>query len=602
MNSRHLLIVLLLGAGGALVGAGLWRLIFSGAGWRIAGTRNAGADSPDGGSRVRTGHKVLLTAILAVALIVRLEGLERRGMTHVEVFIPGIPLPAEISAPPPRVGLLETVAYHFHVEPHPQGYYFFMWGWSRVFGTSLTAIRLPSVLLGVAAVFLVFLLGARLFDPVTGLVAAALLALNGHQVYWSQHARMYMPSCAFALGSTLLLVSLLRDRTREPLREAAYVAITWLMLFTQLLTWGLLGAQIVAALCLAKTSRRLPRILQLQGVIAMLGTPLLAHAVYRSRASEFLDRNLGAFLMEYLGFGFLFEPDGFSLVPRDVPMMVTAALVVTAMVCLVLASRRPARLSTPADGLPMDSGRPVGALAVGIALFVAGLSQLAWQRQLAIAITALVPLMAAALLVLADARWSTLQPARDRWLSRVHGSGSLALLLILSIVPMLLLSAVHLAKPVLTSRASVVYTPFLLVAVAAGLAVAARRAGVAVVAALSLLAAHGASLAYYRSIPEPNDYRSIAERINRDYREGDLIFIRAPHWMTTPLFYHLTVPHRSLVASGFAEALEQSPQARVWVPQIGETPMSEDLTVAVKSRRVVVDMTARRTRVRLFVP
>ena len=70
---------------------------------------------------------VLLLAVVAGAIL-RLTGLDHGGMTHPEVYIPGIPLPADISEPPPRLTFLDALRWHFHDEPHPVGYYMAMFG------------------------------------------------------------------------------------------------------------------------------------------------------------------------------------------------------------------------------------------------------------------------------------------------------------------------------------------------------------------------------------------------------------------------------------------------------------------------------------------
>jgi hypothetical protein len=139
-------------------------------------------------------------------LLLRLDGLGSRSMSHPELFVPGIDLPEDISAPPPLLSLPQAMWWHFHTEVHPQGYYFFMWGWTKLFGTSLSALRLPSVILGTLSLILVFCLASQVFDRWTGLIGMALLAFNGHHLYWSQMARMYSMLCFLGLLSTLLLV------------------------------------------------------------------------------------------------------------------------------------------------------------------------------------------------------------------------------------------------------------------------------------------------------------------------------------------------------------------------------------------------------------
>lgn len=591
---RHAVILFLLASGAVVAALGTWSLLV-----RHAPATQTGAAPADRGTTGR--HWLVLLAILAVALAVRLEGLERRGMTHVEVYPPGIDLPRDVSEPPPRIGIGETVLWHFHDEPHPPGYYFFMWGWTRALGTSLTALRLPSVLAGMGVVALVFLLGRRLFDPLTGLLSAGLAAANGFQVYWSQQARMYVPSALLGLVSTLLLIHLVRGRGRGPAREAAYVAATWLAMFTQLLGWGLLAAQVLVTLRYARTALRVPRLLQLQALAAILGAPLLAHAVYRSRPVDLEGGPLWRQLQDYLDFGFLFEPEDFSAVPRVVPAAGALALTAVVLVLLYRARRR--------RGEPMAGAAeaPAGDMAVlmvaaGMSLVVLGLAVLAWRRNMAIALTAVVPLVAAALLVLARQWWPQASRVREALDRRQHVADPLGLTLLLALAPLILIGAVHLAKPVLTSRGAIIFVPYLLVAIGAGIATLGSRRSLLVPVLLALAATHAASLLYFRSIPTPVDYRGLAQAMSAALRPSDLVFIRARDWSTTPVFYHLPVARDRLVASGYEAALRREPTARVWVPAFYDLVADRDITAALASRRLTRELTARRARALLYEP
>jgi len=87
----------------------------------------------------------------------------------------------------------------------------------RVFGDSATMLRLPSAVLGIVNVYLLYRLGAVLWDRFTGGIAAALLALSGFHIWYSQEARMYALFCAmataFALTTVLFLIAPTRTRT-----------------------------------------------------------------------------------------------------------------------------------------------------------------------------------------------------------------------------------------------------------------------------------------------------------------------------------------------------------------------------------------------------
>lgn len=86
--------------------------------------------------------------------------------------------------------------------------YYLLLHTSMRFGRTPTLIRLPSLLFGIFAVPLIFLFGARLWDPRTGLWAALVIAVNPVQIFFSRELKAYMLFSTLALASMLLTVSL----------------------------------------------------------------------------------------------------------------------------------------------------------------------------------------------------------------------------------------------------------------------------------------------------------------------------------------------------------------------------------------------------------
>jgi 4-amino-4-deoxy-L-arabinose transferase-like glycosyltransferase len=94
---------------------------------------------------------------------------------------------------------------------HPPGYYLLLHYWRAIFGHSEFALRALSAVAGLALVLFTYLLGRRLFDQATGLMAAFLGAVSPFAIYYSQEARMYALLGALAAASTYLLVRLLSN-------------------------------------------------------------------------------------------------------------------------------------------------------------------------------------------------------------------------------------------------------------------------------------------------------------------------------------------------------------------------------------------------------
>ncbi len=97
---------------------------------------------------------------------------------------------------------------------HPPLYYLLIHFW-ELFGRSETWLRLPSVLFGVANLYLVYLLANRLLPDLklkirnrsfsAGEVSAFLLAINPFHIYYSQEFRSYMLLCFLGTLAVYLL-------------------------------------------------------------------------------------------------------------------------------------------------------------------------------------------------------------------------------------------------------------------------------------------------------------------------------------------------------------------------------------------------------------
>ena len=113
---------------------------------------------------------------------------------------------------------------------HPPLYYYLLWGWIRIFGDGEFAARALSAVLGVALVYVTWLLGCCLGDRRVGLVAGFLAALSPYQVYYSQEARMYILAALLGALSVYFFVWLLENaghgRRAGFLLPASWVLVT----------------------------------------------------------------------------------------------------------------------------------------------------------------------------------------------------------------------------------------------------------------------------------------------------------------------------------------------------------------------------------------
>jgi Dolichyl-phosphate-mannose-protein mannosyltransferase len=119
---------------------------------------------------------------------------------------------------------------------HPPLHHTLLWGTVRLFGTSEFAVRLPSLIAGVALVPAMAWVGRLLYDRRTGWIAAVLAAVAPFGVWYSQEARMYslfMLLAALAVGTQV--VALRRGRARDwVLFGVATAAMLWTQYFAVL--------------------------------------------------------------------------------------------------------------------------------------------------------------------------------------------------------------------------------------------------------------------------------------------------------------------------------------------------------------------------------
>jgi len=283
-------------------------------------------------------NRSLSVAILLFALAIggwlRCSGLANRSISHPEIYVPGIRLPEGISEPAQRDTIFKVLTGTFSSDTHPPGYYLAMFPWTRLAGTSLFAIRLPSAILGLACIALLYALGAMAGKPLSGSLAALLLAANGYHVFWSQVARMFAQACFLALASTVLLLWLARGARHRAIVGTCYVALILAGLATHVFFWTLFATHMVWAFVRAlplvrPTSHGAVRwgagelswICRAQLLALILGSPFIAFLAYQSgNTVAELSGNGLQFLAAYIPFAFLLPTADSGFFPSAVPL------------------------------------------------------------------------------------------------------------------------------------------------------------------------------------------------------------------------------------------------------------------------------------------
>jgi mannosyltransferase len=148
-----------------------------------------------------SGKRVFLISVFGGALIFRLLGISSRSLWYDEAFAV---LFAEQGPQAMLSGTLTPVG-GAAADVHPLAYYTTLWAWMSAFGSSPSAVRMHSVIIGLGLIGLVYYLARELFGERVGLVSTALVAFSPFQIHYAQEVRMYALMAFFLIAATLAI-------------------------------------------------------------------------------------------------------------------------------------------------------------------------------------------------------------------------------------------------------------------------------------------------------------------------------------------------------------------------------------------------------------
>lgn len=93
----------------------------------------------------------------------------------------------------------ELIAQGARIDGHPVGVQVFLYYWIQLFGAKAWVVKLPFILCGIGAVWLIYKLGKLWCNNTVGLIAAAFMAISQFPVMYSQIARPYVSGLFFTL-------------------------------------------------------------------------------------------------------------------------------------------------------------------------------------------------------------------------------------------------------------------------------------------------------------------------------------------------------------------------------------------------------------------
>jgi uncharacterized membrane protein len=319
-----------------------------------------------------------LALLIALAAVVRFATLDQQSLWYDEAVT------AVRVLHPSLASTLSTVV---HVENTPPLYYMVAWGWTRVLGTGVFALRSLSAVAGVATVAVGWAIGRELGSRATAIVLAAIVASNPLFVWYSQEVRSYE---LFVLLASLAFLFFLRAHAGPTRRNlAAWALCSVLALLTHYFAAFLIAAE---AVLLLRGRVRDRRVLAATGAIAAAGVALLPliHA-QGGRGTGWISNWPLSGRLEAVAQYYLLGESGR---PLGRAILLLAALPILA--ALALAARLNARGRA---GVLLCAGVGASAVLTPLALKLAGVDYFI-PRYL---VAAYVPLSAALALLLTDA-------------------------------------------------------------------------------------------------------------------------------------------------------------------------------------------------------
>lgn len=138
-------------------------------------------------------ERIALGILLVLALVLRCWGFPHIPYTHDEIS-------ALVRVDFPTLGDAISKGV-WNIDTHPPGTHALLWCWTHVFGSSEGAVKLPFILMSVAALFLLYRFAHAWAGAGTAVIVTALLATLQYTVMYGQIARPY----AMGLFTTALL-------------------------------------------------------------------------------------------------------------------------------------------------------------------------------------------------------------------------------------------------------------------------------------------------------------------------------------------------------------------------------------------------------------
>lgn len=137
---------------------------------------------------------------------------------------------------------LGMITEYARADFHPPGWFMLLWFWTKFFGYSEIAVRIPSIIFGLLTIYIVYLIGQKLHSKNLGLFSALILAINPLHIYYSQEARMYAMATLAVSINIFLFIKLLKG---DKVNYFSLILINFLILMSDYVAYFIFPAQFI---------------------------------------------------------------------------------------------------------------------------------------------------------------------------------------------------------------------------------------------------------------------------------------------------------------------------------------------------------------------
>ncbi|MCA1965409.1 MAG: glycosyltransferase family 39 protein [Flavobacterium sp.] len=156
-------------------------------------------------SSVKSNKWIIL--ILIVATILRLYNLDYQSLWMDEIYT--------LNVASPKHSFSQIISEVNLRESFPYLYFFIMNTMFTLFGDTSIVARIPSVIFGIAAVWMMYKFGKETYSKKVGLIAALLFTFNEYAIFHSQDARAYSLYLLCLLFSFYRFVIFLKNNSQK---------------------------------------------------------------------------------------------------------------------------------------------------------------------------------------------------------------------------------------------------------------------------------------------------------------------------------------------------------------------------------------------------